>query len=121
MVGRDCYLGMPPSLDLSSDQLLYRGCVILFSENEAVGPQIDGSQPGGPRCEDLIGGGCIPSVVSQTKALLASNKTRYGNSTTVQACQNLRDDLESLFPSACGTITGKDSWNNINALREYTL
>ncbi|RAR05497.1 hypothetical protein DDE82_003964 [Stemphylium lycopersici] len=115
-VERDYYLGTPPSLNLSSDQLLYRGCAILFSENKAVGPQIDGSQPGGPPCEDLIGGGCIPSVVSQTKALLASNRTRYGNPTTVQACQNLRDDLESLFPSACGTLAGQDRWNNISSL-----
>jgi len=117
VVEKNYYLGTPPDLNLTSTQLPYEGCAIMFRGNK-----LDGPQQGGPSCGELMGDSCLPSLVTQAKDLLSSNMARNGSETTEQACQRLQRSLnETTFPSGCSQLAGKNSWNDMAAVRKYLI
>jgi hypothetical protein len=110
VIEKTYYLGTPPSLNLSSADLPYEGCALIFYGNDVTAPQ-----DGGPPCSDLIGESCGSSLVGQAKDIIS---TASATDTTEAACQMLQARLNETFTSGCSKLAGQDSWNNITAIRK---
>ncbi|CAN9411266.1 unnamed protein product [Alternaria alternata] len=92
------YLGTPPSLELDSENLPYRGCAIFLYENP-VGRNNSWD------CEKVVGATCISSLLTQVNTLLglSANETE----TTEESCLRVQRGLNETFPDE--SLTGKDA------------
>jgi hypothetical protein len=111
-VEKDFYLGTPPSLNLTSNDLPYQGCAIIISGNSRFGPE-RGSQD----CDSVIGTDCRASLLEDALRLLAMSANR--TDTTKAICEQVQQGLNNNFTSACSDVVGKDSWGMIKAFRKY--
>jgi hypothetical protein len=108
--GKGFYLGSPPSLELQSDELPYKGCAIFLYGNEV-------SQNRSDTCEDQVGTDCIAAIQLQAETILSS--VQNGNETTKESCQQLQMQMNQTFPSVCFNVTNSTSWNGISAIRKH--
>lgn len=102
------YLGTPPSLELDSENLPYRGCAIFLYENP-VGRNNSWD------CEKVVGATCISSLLTQVNTLLglSANETE----TTEESCLRVQRGLNETFPDECSEVTNSTSWPGISAIR----
>ncbi|CAN9256325.1 unnamed protein product [Alternaria alternata] len=101
------YLGTPPSLELDSENLPYRGCAIFLYENP-VGRNNSWD------CEKVVGATCISSLLTQVNTLLglSANETE----TTEESCLRVQRGLNETFPDECSEVTNSTSWPGISAI-----
>ncbi|KNG49138.1 hypothetical protein TW65_04119 [Stemphylium lycopersici] len=109
-VEKDFYLGTPPSLGLSSDDLPYAGCAIFLYTNELTKPRDNQSS-----CVDTIGIDCMTSLLTNVAAYLADG-SQNGTTSTKETCQRVQEELNKNFPSSCANVPGQESWNGIEAV-----
>jgi hypothetical protein len=105
------YLGTPPSLELDSEDLPYRGCAIFLYENP-VGRNNSWD------CEKVVGTTCISSLLTQVNTLLelSANETE----TMEESCLRVQRGLNETFPDECSEVTNSTSWPGISAIRTYS-
>ena len=112
VVEKDFYLGTPPSLDLTSNDLPYHGCAIIFSGNSKIGHE-DGSQD----CDSVIGSECRESLLEDAETWLKAESN--GTEPAEIICGRIQQALETGFTKACSRVTDEDKWDTIQAVRKY--
>lgn len=113
-VDKTFYLGTPPSLDLTRDDLPYAGCAIVLYGNQQIASEGDSSRS----CAEVIGSVCFNDLEDNARALFQKLSTQNTTSTPEEVCQQTNADLNAIFPGGCETVSGQNSWNHSEAVCE---
>lgn len=114
IIEKDYYLGTPPSLNLSSGDLPYRGCAVFLYGNAMNSPARNESS----ECADVVGATCVASLLKDATALLSMG--RNGSESTKDACMRVQRGLNETFADGCSNVAGQDSWDGVSAIRKST-
>lgn len=117
VIEKDFYLGTPPELNLTANDLPFQGCAIFLYGNEMEKPEDD--QPW--ECENVIGAECKTQLLDDATQLLGATQTQNSSESVENVCRRLEEGFNSTFTTPCGRVTGHDQWGGIRAVRKFPL
>ncbi|KAK4506494.1 hypothetical protein PRZ48_000226 [Zasmidium cellare] len=109
---KDYYLGIPPDLDLSSDEGVngFHGCAAFFVDSNASFPMAQGTGT----CGDVLGDGCVSAL--RERAAEAVGDTTFRSAEDL--CSRLRVAFNSSSPpDECSSMTLDGEWGRMRFAR----